>query len=181
MQYVATVDPFELLLDLEQRSMRAAVPLPRQEDVKAYWSGIGFRLGRQRLLAPVGEVQEILTMPALTKVPLSQGWVLGIANVRGNLLAVIDLQAFVLGKPVALNRASRLLVASHRGVSVGLLVEEVTGLRHFLDEERTSMLSSVDSRIRGYLERAYWQDGEYWGVFSAHKLLEDPRFLQVAA
>jgi twitching motility protein PilI len=71
-------------------------------------------------------------------------------------------------------------VSSHRGLSVGLLVEEVTGLRHFVDEERTTVLASVDARIRAYLERAYWQEGEYWGVFSTRLVLEDPRFLQVA-
>lgn len=180
MQYVATVEPYALLAELEQRSLRNASPLPRQEEVREYWTGIGFRLGKNKLLAPVGEVQELLTMPALTKVPLSRGWVLGIANVRGNLLPVLDLQDYLLKRPVVLNRASRLLVASHGGVSAGLLVEEVTGLRHFLEEEKTSMLSSVDERVRRYLSRAYWQDGEYWGVFGVHKLLEDPSFLQAA-
>jgi twitching motility protein PilI len=46
----------------------------------------------------IGEVNEILTLPVLTPVPGTRSWLLGVANVRGNLVPVIDLRDFIEGE-----------------------------------------------------------------------------------
>ncbi|WP_227511786.1 chemotaxis protein CheW [Psychrobacter sp. ENNN9_III] len=55
------------------------------------WRGIVFEIGGQRLIAPMGEVSEVLAMPEYTSMPLVKSWMLGIANVRGRLLPITDL------------------------------------------------------------------------------------------
>ncbi len=172
--------PFDLLLQLEQRSRDYGLGLPQQIDVKPFWTGIGFRLGDAQFVSPLGEVVEILHHPDFTMVPKTKGWVKGIANVRGNLLPIMDLSDFILEQPHKVGGGTRVLVVRHKGVLVGLVVEEVLGICHFLEDEQTSILPSVDQRIRPYLKRAYWHDRNYWGVFSMFKLVESPFFMQAA-
>ena len=48
-----TVDPLQLLRELEQRSQAVARGLPMQEESRDYWRGVGFTLGGHALLAPL--------------------------------------------------------------------------------------------------------------------------------
>ncbi len=58
-----------------------------------------FYVGDDRLIAPLNDIKEILNFPsAITKVPGTKPWMLGIANIRGTLLPVIDLQLFLIGR-----------------------------------------------------------------------------------
>lgn len=174
-------EPLALLREIERRCGQNAAGLPSQVETKPEWIGVGFRLGQAHLLAPLGEVLEILTYPGqTTRVPGARPWVKGIANVRGNLLPIMDLQACLNGRQTDLNPGSRVLVVSHKGVFAGLLVDEVLGLKHFQEEQRTQDLPPLDASITPYLKRAYHDGDEHWGVFSLYKLAESQLFLQAA-
>lgn len=85
------------------------------------------RLGGCRYALPMAAVAEVGRPPALTRVPGLPGWVAGVANWRGRVLAVLDLRG-LLGAPTeALDRRARLAVLVRDGVRVGLLVEQVAG------------------------------------------------------
>lgn len=173
-------NPVEILRELEALCRRNAHPLPSQVEIKEDWVGIGFRLGEHRLVAPLGEVVEILTYPGLSKVPGARDWVRGIANVRGNLLPIMDLGGYLHGRNTVSGRRSRVLVINHKGVFSGLIVDEVLGLKHFLPEEATDELPTEDAALRPYLESSFRSGDELWGVFSMHRLAETPQFLQAA-
>ena len=61
--------PFEALADYERRSLAHVAGLPEQIDAPGLWRGIGFRIGARYLVSSIGEVNEILTPPAVTLVP----------------------------------------------------------------------------------------------------------------
>ncbi len=172
--------PLQVLKNIEDRCRQGAAGLPQQEEVREEWLGIAFRIGDLHLAAPLGEVIELLTFPAMTRVPGAKPWVLGIANVRGNLLPVMDLNGFLYDRPTALTKRSRVLVLKQGGMFAGLLVDEVVGQRHFLEENRLSELPGVDVAVVPYLERAYRHEEENWAVFSMRRLAESPLFMQVA-
>lgn len=173
-------NPFQMLRELESRCREQAHELPRQIEVKEDWMGIGFRLGDYRLVAPLDEVVEILTYPGMSKVPGSKEWVKGIANVRGNLLPIMDLQGYLKGSSALTNRRSRVLVVNHKGVFTGLIVDEVLGLKHFSPEQRTDETPVKDQALEPFLQSGFEVGSEYWSVFSMHRLAETPQFLQAA-
>ncbi len=172
--------PLQWLSYLEQLCLQNAHGLPQQEQTEEYWSGIGFRLGNLHLVAPLGEVAEILTPLRLSKVPRTKSWVCGMANVRGNLMPIMDLQAFLHERPASMNRRSRILVVNHNGVYSGLVVDAVLGLRHFRDDQRCEELPGDDECIHEYMTHGFKGEGEHWGVFSTHALAEAPKFLKAA-
>ena len=180
MSAVIQLDPLTLLQDIESRAHRAAVGLPHREEVRAVWSGIGFRLGPVRLVAPLEEVKEVLTYPAMSRVPGTKPWVKGIANVRGNLLPVMDLKGFLGAEASEVGPRSRILVVNHDGVFAGLLVDDVFGLRHFLVDEGSPSTASQLEAMRPFVKGGFDDEDRHWGVFSLHALAENPLFLQVA-
>lgn len=175
------LDPFALLIEIERHTRLAAKGLPEQAAVKNIYSGIGFRLGRDQLLAPMGEVVEILTYPTLTRVPRVKPWVRGLANVRGTLLPVMDLQGCLCGRMTVLTRSSRVLGINNSGVVAGLLVDEVFGMKHFFEENAVTKMGGFDEMIKPYLTTLYDDGSQCWGVFNFRLLAESAEFLQAAA
>lgn len=96
---IAALNPFEILLDYEKRSLAHVAGLPEQLDAPGLWRGIAYRLGDAFLVSSISEVNEILMFPAITPVPGTKAWMLGIANVRGNLVTVVHLRGFLEGEP----------------------------------------------------------------------------------
>lgn len=173
-------NPLELLRAIEQRSLANSKGLPEQEELKGSSLVIGFRVAGKNMVTPVDEVTELLTCPSMSRVPGTKSWVRGIANVRGNLLPIMDLKGYLMREPTELSVNSRVLVVNHNGIFAGLLVDEVLGLKHFQDENYSHKSPSVDNFLKSYMTGAYNQDSEEWGIFSMHALAKSPLFLQVA-
>lgn len=177
---VPSQHPLLLLQDIERRSKNHAFELPQQLDIRTTWDGVGFRIADLHLVATVDDVKEILPLPRMTTVFGARPWVKGVANIRGTLLPVIDLQGFLQNNLALPGRRSRILVVRHKGVSAGLLVDEVLGLKHFYEEEYIADTSEVPAAYSRYLQGTYRQDGEIWPVFSMPTLVDSPEFMQVA-
>lgn len=116
----------------------------------------------------------------LTRVPGSKPWLKGIANVRGHLLPVVDLKAFLGGGMTLPDRSARILVASAREVPSGLLVDEVVGFRRFADSDYDQQAPATIIRCENYLDGSYRRGDEKWPLFRLNKLLEDEQFLSAA-
>jgi len=173
--------PILLLYEMAQRGRQFAHSLPQQIEVKTTWDGVGFKVGDIMAVAPLDQVKEILTSATISRIPGAKDWIKGVSNVRGNLLPILDLQGFLWGKQTKMTRHSRILVIQHKGISAGLIVNEVLGMRHFLEEEFSKDVSAFDAAVQPLLSGAYRQSGEHWAVFDIHKLVETPEFLRVAA
>lgn len=172
--------PIQLLYDIEQLSMATAKGLPQQVDIKETWSGIGFRIGDINLVAPLNQVSEILHFPNLTLVPGTKSWVKGVANVRGTLLPVMDLNGYLGKKATALTQKTRILVIKFEDMTVGIVVDEVAGLKHFSDEDKVTAVKRFDESVRNYIQGAFRQNDVETLVFNMHALAIHPQFFQVA-
>ena len=178
---MAKEKPFELLRSYEQRGRDHEAELPATEEIREGWAGIGFRLGGNRFVAPLDEVIELLTYPDISQVPRTKPWVKGMANVRGNLLPVMDLNGYLGRRLANLTRLSRVLVIDQEGVFTGLLVDEVLGMRHFLKDERGDPPGNLEDEIKPYVSGAFRRAGEVWLEFSMKSLAATPQFLKVAS
>ncbi|WP_297147350.1 chemotaxis protein CheW [Thermomonas sp.] len=177
----APASPFLILADYEQRSLAHVAGLPEQLDAPGLWRGVGFRVGGHRLAAGFGEVVEILPMPALTPIPGAATWMLGVANVRGSLLPVVDLKQFLEGERTVLHERQRVLVVRQPGGDVAVTIDQLYGQRSFVDEDGIDVTAFAEGRYTHFVDRAYRMDGQDWGVFSLDRLARTPEFRQAAA
>jgi twitching motility protein PilI len=170
-----------ILGEIEARCRQAATALPHKEIKQGtVWSGIAFRLGANRLIAPLADVVEILTYPELSYVPNTCYWVRGIANVRGNLLPVADLNAYLYGPMTQVTFRTRVLVVDCEGIYSGIVVDDVMGLRHLREEAFVAEMPDVDEPLRPYVSSGCHVDDEVWGIFNLFSLIESPAYLRTA-
>jgi purine-binding chemotaxis protein CheW len=99
----------------------------------------------------MAHVAEVGRPPGLTRVPGLPEWVAGVANWRGRVLAVLDVRPLLGAGRDALDRRGRMVVLTRRGVSIGLLVEDVAG-SVVVDPERVEPpLASLPARTSSLL------------------------------
>ncbi len=178
----ASNQAFAQLLDLAARSTAASRGLPAQVEVVPEWSGVSFELAGCRLVAPMGEITEVLTVPAATRLPGVQPWVRGIANVRGRLLPLFDLEAFVGTALAGARKGHRVMTLESGELYSGLVVSQVNGIVSFAVDTFTGELpEDIADELLPFVEGSYRQDGTLWPVFSPSKLIQDARFFNVAA
>jgi twitching motility protein PilI len=146
------------------------------------WAGVLFQAGGHALLAALTEVEEVLELAQdITRVPAARSWVLGIANNRGALLPIFDLQDFLFGIPTARSPNNRVLVARRDGPSFGILVSDVIGIRHFDASAHVAQVPPLGKGIDELIEGGCRSGDEVSPVLSLQRLGADPRFNMAAA
>ena len=174
--------PFELLKELERRSRTGAAGTAPAAGAGQEWVGVAFRMGGETFLVAREETREVLGYPAvITRIPGAKSWVKGLANVRGQLLPMLDLRQFLGSGSTTPGRNTRVIVANHREIPAGLIVDEVLGFRRFAESEFDAEAPPTVIRCDLYLAGAFRRGGEVWPVLSLKSLVESQGFLQAAS
>lgn len=172
-------EPFAVLNQIAALSVAAANGLPEQEESPPRWSGVGFELGGERFVSPIGEVAEMLVKPEVTRVPGVKPWVLGVANVRGRLLTLLDLEAY-FQLPPGNQKKQRVLAMDVGEFYCGVLVSDVQGMQHFALDSFDEAVDTRLSSVVPYTQGRYVLDEQSWTVFSLFELARDSNFFNVA-
>lgn len=168
------------LAEIAERCRLNSSGMPAQQETVSTWSGVGFSMNGQRFVASLDEVAEVIPVPNYTTVPGAQGWMKGLANLRGRLLPVMDLIAFFNLTSSVNDRYRRLLVIDRGDLYSGLVVDEVWGMQHFpVDSHHQDVSASMDE-VKPFVTGAYRKGDEDWLVFDVGELVEEPKFLQAA-
>lgn len=128
------------------------VPLPADAEMGELLEALGplaerppesqycvFRSGRERFCLPVLDVEEVVEWPLITRLPLSPAYVLGIFNLRGAIVPLIDI-ALTEGRRTGL-LPKHVVVASLRAeahrdeIRIGIAADEVVGTYSVNDAE----------------------------------------------
>lgn len=173
--------PFELLAEIERRSRQAHAG-PGAGAMPAEWVGVGFRIGDEQFVATREQVREVLMLPeSMTRVPGAKRWMLGIANLRGHLLPLVDVKLMLGSGRTTLRRNTRVISVNHREIPAGLVVDEVLGFRRFMDQEFTDTWPETAVRCDRFLTGAYKRSDDIWPVMDLSEFIESNLFLQAAA
>jgi twitching motility protein PilI len=174
--------PFELLKELEKRSRSVTAGSAPDAAAGQEWVGVAFRMGGETFLVAREETRDVLGYPAVvTRIPGAKVWVKGLANVRGQLLPMLDLRQFLGSGSTTPQRNTRVVVVNHREIPAGLMVDEVLGFRRFAEPEFNPEPPPTVIRCDSYLAGAFRRGGEVWPVLSLKSLVESPSFLQAAS
>lgn len=139
---------------------------------------LGLVSGGQTWLVRLSDAGEVLTVPPLVRVPLTQAWFLGLANIRGSLFSVVDFAGFLGKEPTPLGLSTRLLLFGQRfsELRAALLVQQVIGLRS-LNEMQSEGRAADAPEWAGEA----WRDagGTVWKELDLARLAQNQRFLTV--
>lgn len=125
------------------------------------------------------DIAEVLREPQFSRLPGVKPWVLGMANLRGRLLPIMDLGGLLDVEPSGAHQR-RVLVVDQPDIFVGLMVDEVLGLQHF---SRESLERAAPLQIRAAMApfvQGHFQREQVWSVFSLQALVRSAEFRDVA-
>jgi purine-binding chemotaxis protein CheW len=140
---------------------------------------VTFRLKDETYGINVMQVQEVLRVSEIAPVPGAPGYVLGIINLRGNVVTVIDTRTR-FGLPTTdLDDSSRIVIIESEQQVVGILVDsvaEVVELRQSEIDTAPSIGSEESSR---YIQGVASRDKDLLIVVDLNKLLSDEEWSEM--
>ncbi len=173
---------FQLLQNIAAQSRKNAVPLPQPDKVRKIWHGISYRFAGISMMSALSEVCEVAPCPAVSLLPGVKPWVRGVANIRGNLITVIDLAAFLDLRAPTTNKNSRILIVNQAGLMAGLLVDEIHGLRHLDEAARIENTVPNDVKLAPYITAGFaGSKQEKHLVLGLLGLVQSQLFMNIAA
>lgn len=139
---------------------------------------LGIQVGNSRWLVRLQDAGEIVPVGAITTVPLTQDWFLGVTSIRGKLVSVTDLARFHGEPATPIDRDSRILAfAPALGFNGALLVSRVLGLRNMSQMQESAAAAGVDL---SWASGCYLDDeNQIWNQLELALAIQDSRFLHV--
>ena len=169
-------------MTLRDYQQALAEKVSRAGDSVAPLALLGFESGDECWLVDLADAGEVLPVPALSGVPLTRPWFLGIANIRGTLYSVTDLAAFHGVAATPIRAESRLLLAGARfGSNTALLMSRTQGLKSMATLEPLPE-AAAEARAQPWRGERY-RDGEgrTWTHLLLPALLRATQFIDIAA
>lgn len=178
---MSNISPIDYLKQIEALAQKNAASLPALGGGEGLWTGIGFKLQEENLMIDLVDVVEILDPVQGVHVPNVKPWFKGLANVRGNLLPLVDLNHFFFGEPTVLTTSTRVIVFADEGVNLGGVVSSVVGMRYFQRPDMGDVQIGLPDVLKPFVDKGFKGDDEYWNIFDFRKLIESEAFVQIAA
>jgi chemotaxis signal transduction protein len=122
---------------------------------------LAIQLGSLHLLCAPDIGREVILPPPVSQLPHTPTWLVGVANVRGTMLPVLDL-ALACGIEHQERLRRYVLVIGDSADQIGLLVDGLPVLRRFETAERLNNVPPQPPMLDGHVHDAYAQGGKEW-------------------
>ncbi|TXJ06482.1 MAG: chemotaxis protein CheW [Acinetobacter sp.] len=162
------------LLRLADRGKRRQV---HQIDLESRWSGVAFEMLGKYFIAPLGDVAEVIYTPEWTHIPNTKVWSCGVANLRGRLLSITDLPAFISDTSSELKQTSKVLCLSHPEHYCGVIVDQVFGIQHFNTRSYFQKSDDLSGSLKEFCQGYFMHQNKPWHVFMLRDLLNSQSFM----
>ncbi|MEW6555492.1 MAG: chemotaxis protein CheW [Actinomycetota bacterium] len=130
-----------------------------------------FSLGREEFAVEVTQVREIMRMEEITRMPKSPHFVEGIINLRGQIIAVVELSKRLNLEVGERDSDTRIIVVEAEDIKVGMIVDAVSEvLRISADEVEPSPTLATDISA-AYLQGVVKQDNRLIILLDLTKVL----------
>ena len=132
---------------------------------------------------PIASVTEIGRSLAVTPLPNVPEWVAGVANLRGDIISVVDLRRFLgLGTDESA-RGGRMLVVRSQSeeIHTALMVDAVRGIRIFNGGRVQQVTAPVETSVAQYMRGVYEFDKGLVVLLDPEKLMLSPEMQQFEA
>ncbi len=152
-----------------------------------------FTLAGIEYAVPAANVREVGELITLTPVPNVPPWLSGVTNLRGDILSVVDLRAFLGMAPLDYvesglrvesspgSEREMLVIRSQQDptlIVTGLLVDEVNDIRYLTLDRINEPAAPIEDQIAPYLHGVYEEEGQLLVILDLERLLHSPEIQQ---
>lgn len=142
---------------------------------------VTFQLDDETYGINVMQVQEVLRVTEIAPVPGAPDYVLGIINLRGNVVTVIDTRRRFGLVPVEMDDSTRIVIIEAEKQVVGILVDsvaEVVEMRASEIEQAPNVGNDESSR---YIQGVASRDGRLLILVDLNKLLTEDEWMDLSS
>jgi purine-binding chemotaxis protein CheW len=134
---------------------------------------VSFTLSGTEYAVPMGSVVEVGRPPNVTPLPHVPDWLIGVTNLRGDVVSLVNLRAFLGLDSVEQERSGRLLVArsQDQAVAMGFIVDRVNGIRRISADRISQPTAPIDNPVAPFVRGVSEFDHRLLVVLDLDKLL----------
>jgi purine-binding chemotaxis protein CheW len=155
-----------------------ATKLDGVQDPVLRW--VTFRLDKETYGVNVMQVQEVLRMTDIAPVPGAPEYVLGIVNLRGNVVTVVDTRQRFGLPPGDVDEATRIVIIETDRLIVGIRVDSVAEVVNLRASEIETAPNVGKDETSKYIQGVYSRNGDILILVDLNKLLTDEEWGDVA-
>lgn len=142
---------------------------------------VTFRLADETYGINVMQIQEVLRYTEIAPVPGAPDYVLGIINLRGNVVTVIDTRSR-FGLPSAdITDHSRIVVLEIDGQVIGILVDSVAEVVYIKNSEMESAPNVGNDESARFIQGVCNKNGELIILVEFEKMLSEEEWSDMAS
>lgn len=121
-------------------------------------------------------VNEIIGLSQITKVPETQDYLIGLINLRGKIIPVIDVRIRFGKEPLEYNDRTCVIVIDVKSTVIGLIVDAIDEVAAFAENEITPppSVSDLAMQAKKYVFGIGRVNGEVKLLLDPDKLINDP-------
>ncbi|MFN3919284.1 MAG: chemotaxis protein CheW [Methylohalobius sp.] len=134
---------------------------------------VTFRLGNETYGINVMQVQEVLRVSEIAPVPGAPDYVIGIINLRGNVVTVVDTRRRFGLPPKEPDSASRIVIVEAAGQVIGILVDSVAEVVEFRSTEIEAAPNVGHEDSARYIQGVTSRDGKLLILVDLNKFLSE--------
>ncbi len=159
---------------LRERAQALARPPAQPEAADARVEVVEFLLAYERYAVESSYVREVYPLDHLTPLPCTPAFVLGIVNLRGAMLSVIDIKKFFDLPEKGLTDLNKVIVLESGGMHFGILADAIAGVRRLPVGAIQPTLPTLTGIREEYLKGV---TPERTVILDAEKLLTDEKIV----
>ncbi|HSG51605.1 MAG TPA: chemotaxis protein CheW [Rheinheimera sp.] len=146
-------------------------------DIVLQW--VTFKLQEETYGINVMQVQEVLRYTEIAPVPGSPDYVLGIINLRGNVVTVIDTRSRFGLEPAEVTENSRIVIIEAEKQVIGILVDSVAEVVYLKSSEIDTAPNVGTDESARFIQGVSNRDGELLILVDLNKLLSDEEWEEI--
>ncbi len=155
----------------------ASTKTKSSEDPMLQW--VTFRLGGETYGINVMQVQEVLRYSEIAPVPGAPAYVLGIINLRGNVVTVIDTRHRFGLEPGEVTDNTRIVIIEADSHVVGILVDSVAEVVYLRQSEVETAPNVGNDESAKFIQGVCHKNGELLILIELDKLLTDQEWAEL--
>jgi purine-binding chemotaxis protein CheW len=113
---------------LRARARELAKPPVVEDESVRLVEIVEFTLGPEHYAFPSSAVREVFNLTEITPLPSLPPFVLGVTNVRGHIISVIDIRRFLEFGDQGLSNLNRAIILAGEGMELAVLADRVVGV-----------------------------------------------------
>lgn len=142
---------------------------------------VTFSLNSEIYAINVMQVQEVLKMTEIAPVPGAPNYILGIINLRGNVVAVLDTRTRIGLSEKEFDDSTRIIIVETEKAVIGILVDSVAEVVDIPVDEIESAPSIGSEENSRYIQGVVTLDGQLYILADLEKLLTDDEWQEINA